>query len=693
MGRNYLLTIAIENYRTQDLLSTPVHYARKIAKVLRDQYGFQSENTIALENEKATQHKIINSIKELAGEFGRRKSEELEKHTGLQPEDTLLIYFSGHGRFRKKTGETFILPHEGIEAAPQTEAISYAELLPLLGDIRANNILMISDACFSGGILQGFENNFDPLSLDELGDDYTLSSRQALSSGGLEAVSDNGFRGHSAFCHFLLKVLTQNQKPDLPALLLSKRVENALGFNRSHQPKFGNMKAAGGEGGQFVFRLSESPKVESGTNPFKGLQAFGAFDAKYFGGRSKISDLIFSELQSRNLVGVIGASGSGKSSVAFAGVFPNIQSENPDRQIYHLRPGSDPIQSLFYAVNDGLFGARKIDRPHNYKKFAAAFNADFDALFHFFKGVSEARDGTPVLIVDQWEELFTLCDDESARAAFVGNILNASKKGAIKVLLTVRADFYEQLMQSPGAFFDELKPGLINLKAMNADELREAIEKPAAEVGTVFSDGLIDRLISDVEAETSQLPMLQFALSELWKNRDLKTDVIGFETYEELQGIQGLIERHADRVLVEELNQEEISVARFTLPALLYLGGYGNDVRMPEPLHHFSDTQQMVLRKLSSENCRIVTINRRETDDGATEYVELAHEELIRSWPTLVKWLQENIEFHKQRSQLKFQYQSFLNNNKNDDYLLPKGKSLEDAKYLINNCDNQYLMP
>lgn len=440
----------------------------------------------------------------------------------------------------------------------------------------------------------------------------------------------------------------------------------------------------------------EAITVAQHKNPYKGPKAFGIRDAKFFGGRKEEARLVFKQLQSHNLVGIIGASGSGKSSLAFAGVCPLIAKEQTDWEMLSLRIGEKPLESLFYALDQWLFPStdEKLDRPTRISAFENNLKQGDKALYHYLTGARQDTEKTPVLLLDQWEDLYTLCESQSDQNTFLQNLITAVENDAVRVLITVRADFYDQLLLSPPPFFERLKPNLIDLQPMKRCQLQEAIEKPTEGTGFKFADGLVGRLLKDVGPDQGHLPILQIALSELWANRDIGRNMVGFEVYEGFGGLQHIISTHANNVLENILSPEGRRIARLTLPSLVHLGGHGNDVKLPLPLLQFGPEQQNILRRLSEEDCRLLTIYRSVdtiNPEREIEYVELAHEELIRSWPVLRTWLDDNLEFHLQRSNLQASYKRYLNNNQDTDFLIPEGKRLDEARRLLNEYGRPYL--
>ncbi len=320
--------------------------------------------------------------------------------------------------------------------------------------------------------------------------------------------------------------------------------------------------------------------------PFRGLLAFGPEHRQFFFGREEVITELVSRLQANPVAALIGASGSGKSSVVGAGLIAALGNQ----QIVTLSPGAHPLKELEAASKDD------------------------------------------VLIVDQFEELFTLCADADERARFVDAIL--SRPG--KLVVALRADFYGEC-----AAFPELAKALARnhtlLGPMGADELRRAIEGPAEQVGMRFEPGAVDVILRDVTGEPGALPLLSHALLETWERRDGRT--LTLAGYQAAGGVQAAIARTADREF-EDLDETGRTIARRILVRLTQLGEGTEDTRRRAPRRElqFTDARpgevDEVLDRLVE--ARLVTIDE--------DTIEVAHEALIREWPRLREWLDEDRE-------------------------------------------------
>jgi hypothetical protein len=248
-----------------------------------------------------------------------------------------------------------------------------------------------------------------------------------------------------------------------------------------------------------------------------------------------------------------------------------------------------------------------------------------------------------LLFIDQFEEIFTLCKDPAERRTFVDNLLTAAQPdSATTAIITLRADFYHRCAE-----FDDLRMALANgqtysdgsswVKAMTQDELRAAIEKPAELGGWDFEPGLVDVMLKDVGHEPGALPLLSHALLETWNNRRCRT--MTFTGYYEAGGVKGAIATRADAEF-NDLTPDEQAVARNIFIRLTELGEGSEDTRRRVERDELlgadknAETVTNVLTKLGY--ARLITVDQDE--------VEVAHEALIREWPTLRNWLEDDRE-------------------------------------------------
>ena len=338
--------------------------------------------------------------------------------------------------------------------------------------------------------------------------------------------------------------------------------------------------------------------------PFKGLASFEVDDAEYFFGRERLIAELVARLVGAPLLGLVGPSGSGKSSVLRAGLMPALAGG--------VLPGSEEWEQVLM---------RPGEHPLNELNRAGA-------------GISD--DSRVVLAVDQFEETFTACADEQERAAFIASLVHAARdtRGRCIVVLAVRADHYERCAAYPD-LSSLLAANHVLVTSMRRDELREAVERPAARVGLRVEPELTDALVADVEGEPGALPLLSTALLELWQQRDGRR--LRHAAYEHTGGVRGAVARLAEDAY-GQLDAAQQVVARSTLVRLAAEGAGGAVERRRVPLAELeTDQREDVARVIELfTDRRLLTVT--------AGSVEVAHEALLREWPRLHGWIEQDRE-------------------------------------------------
>ncbi|MGW8317598.1 MAG: nSTAND1 domain-containing NTPase [Candidatus Promineifilaceae bacterium] len=397
--------------------------------------------------------------------------------------------------------------------------------------------------------------------------------------------------------------------------------------------------------------------------PYKGLQYFDRADTALFFGRERLTARLVARLRRADnplagrFLAVIGDSGSGKSSLVRAGLIPALEEGRP--LLGDLAPPADSSQWAIHLITPTAHPlealALSLTRDSESVSAAATLSDDLACeprclhlyasklLYDQARRSGKRQTGHIVIVVDQFEELFTLCNCPDERRAFVDNLLTAVlREGPTIVVIALRADFYAHC-----ARFEQLREALesqqVYIGPMNTEELRRAVTGPAEREGWDFEPGLVDFLLQEVEDEPGALPLLSHALLETWRRRQGRT--MTFAGYNASGGVRGAIAATADRVL-DALGQEQRAIARQIFLHLTELGEGAPDTRRRVRL---SDLQTAAKEPAAVEavlgilaDARLVTI----TEDS----VEVAHEVLIREWPTLHSWLDQNRDdLHLQR--------------------------------------------
>lgn len=354
--------------------------------------------------------------------------------------------------------------------------------------------------------------------------------------------------------------------------------------------------------------------------PYKGLAAFEAADSEYFFGRERHVAELVAKLVGSPFLGVVGASGSGKSSAIRAGLQPALAGgvlPGSDRWPQALlRPGEHPLTELGRALAAALPDAGlPTDDP------AAALGRSLDGL---------APDQRLVLVVDQFEEVFNATRDEVARQAFV-DLLTAERRG-LKVVVAMRADHYGHCAPYP-ELARLIGASQVLVGPLSRAELAAVIERPAQRVGLRVEPGLTETLLDDLGDEPGSLPLLSTALLELWQTRDHGR--LTLAAYHASGGVRGAVARLAEAAYAR-LGAERQSICRAIFLRLAGPGEGEGVVRRRVPLAEFDVERDGAMAGVIDvlTDARLLT-----TGDG---YVEVAHEALLREWPRVQGWLADD---------------------------------------------------
>ncbi|WP_287234779.1 WD40 repeat domain-containing protein [Microcystis sp. Msp_OC_L_20101000_S702] len=381
--------------------------------------------------------------------------------------------------------------------------------------------------------------------------------------------------------------------------------------------------------------------------PYRGLFHFGPGDAEYFFGRKSFIKTLFQATQTRNFIPLLGASGSGKSSVVFAGLVPKLQQEG-HWQFTHFRPGSDPFHALalalvpLYTTNlnetDCLAQARQL----------ANYLRDGDIpLADVFAQIKHNYPSERVLVIaDQFEELYTLCPDETIRRNFLDKLTTFPfERVGMMLVLTMRADFLGNAL-SYRPFADVLQNTDLKLGPMNREELTEVIEKPAQKLGVTFEAGLVERILDDVESEPGNLPLLEFALTELWQRR--QGQQLTHLAYTEIGQVQGALARHANEEY-DKLSEAQREQMRRIFIQLVRPGEGTEDTRRLATKAELGAVNWALVKQLA--DARLVVTSR--SEEAQVETVEVVHEALIRNWGELRGWMDTDRVFRAWQERLR----------------------------------------
>jgi energy-coupling factor transporter ATP-binding protein EcfA2 len=310
--------------------------------------------------------------------------------------------------------------------------------------------------------------------------------------------------------------------------------------------------------------------------PYRGLETFDEDHAEFFFGRERDIQRVTEKLKAARFLAVLGPSGSGKSSLVRAGVIPSLRRGalpgSKDWEIRVLRPSADPITALAAKI-------KTLNSEATMKSLCDDMLADPKTLH---REAALALTLKPqikqiVWVIDQFEEVFTLCAGEAERSQFLANILFASSipDGPCVTLLTMRADFYGKCAAYP-ELSARIAAQQFLVSPMDLEMLREAIEEPARRVGLQFQPGLVDAILQDVENQPGSLPLLEHALLELWNRRS--GTMLTLDGYQKSGGVEGAIAKTAEEIF-KSFTPDEQSIVRRIMLRLTQLGEGTEDTR------------------------------------------------------------------------------------------------------------------
>ncbi|NJO94900.1 MAG: ATP-binding protein [Pleurocapsa sp. CRU_1_2] len=400
------------------------------------------------------------------------------------------------------------------------------------------------------------------------------------------------------------------------------------------------------------------------NSPYRGLKRFNFKDRERFFGRDKLIARLFEAVNRSNLSLVLGASGSGKSSVVRAGLIPELKKSLESQTFYDFifTPNQDPFDSLYRCLLSE-------EKDYSFSKAEAeiALEAKVDTLS---KVISTLRkDGERWLIfVDQFEELFTICDDLDKRKNFISGLVQVAKSGNsfIKIVLAMRSDFLEQLSFYPDLGNIANQNNIHLVTEMYPDELRQAIEQPAAKHGVMFEKGLVEQIIQEVEGQKGYLPLLQYTLNLLWESEcqsrgadgrpNIEDRTLNKKNYAALEGIRGALQKRVSEIY-SNLNQDQQTATKQIFLKLVNIVS-NNSGRRAVSRRAYRDefvgeSVEKILNKFIEEKLLVssgeysspeeLQVNvSKHLKQSAT--VEIAHEILLSSWDELKHWLEEEKE-------------------------------------------------
>ncbi len=466
-------------------------------------------------------------VKRLIGTVTQKQLEDALQTLLLQQAERheVVIYYTGHGfplveSFGKK--RVYLAPSDcrvrvaDGQIGHQDLGIPLEGLNDLIQGTNLSRLVVLLECCYGGSLLENSLVRETMTAFTKT--DYFLiaACREFEQAYALKSQS------HSIFTTALPKGLDEkNDRGQVTTGTLFDFVAGQL-QNSGQEPFY----LGGGRSLTLVsYQTAASVPVKiDETNPYQGLLAFTPATAKFFFGRDRVVQDLVAALSRSNFVPLIGASGSGKSSVVRAGLIPRLE-ELGWRVLEPMTPGTERLETLRSQISSLYIG---------------------DVIESYVSGCRPLIPGDEpiLLVVDQFEEIFTLCRDLNERLQFIHLLLNLPESGRIKAVITMRADFVEACLANVA--LTQAQTNAVWLGAIAGADLEAAIVKPAAIQGMTLQARLLAQILQDVEAEENCLPLLEFALQQLW---DLRSGTeLTFAAYQKLDGVTGALNAHAEEI-------------------------------------------------------------------------------------------------------------------------------------------------
>jgi len=729
------LVVGVNTYQYLSGLQAPARDAEAIAQRLHSQGEFRVHRL----------PEIINSGQPQIGLKTPVTLRDLEaalislfKPKGANVPHTALFYFSGHGIQREAGIQEGYLAPSDSNPDVGFYGLSLFWLRRLLQESPVRQRIILLDCCHSGEFLNFLEA--DPGARPGTDRLFMAASRE------YEAAYESLDGTYSVFTQALLTGLDPQRSETgiVTNHSLTTSVNNAL-KGELQQPLFEN------SGSEIILTrgasLATAKKLPQPTDicPYRGLEFFDEAHAEYFFGREDLTDQLLDELRKGRFVAVVGASGSGKSSLVRAGLIWELRQgqkfSGSDRwRIKLLTPTHRPLKSLASAFVDlnvsDLERAEQLRRAEVFLQDGGAGLAQLvQASLLTEKGDSEGdrpssfkAEKRPhlLLVIDQFEEVFTLShgtQSEQERHQFfrcLTEVLQAAGD-CLSIVIVLRADFfgkcslYEKLAQ-------QIEQNMVIVTPLSYEQIKATIVQPAQKVGLTCEPNLVYTMLLDVIGAPGELPLLQYTLLELWQRRQIAADsdaaYLTLDAYTELGGVRGTLQKRATEIFYS-LSLEEQSVAKRIFLALTQLGEGTEDTRrrvFKAELVNSAFSRELVeqtLEKLVA--AKLVVTNQSEIwqSEGENfanvpltektqavasfaqagryqETIDVAHEALIRNWSLLRGWLDENREVLRRQRRIEQIAQEWNNAGqpKGVEYLLRGGRLIDAEDFLSHYSDD-----
>jgi WD40 repeat protein/energy-coupling factor transporter ATP-binding protein EcfA2 len=573
-----------------------------------------------------------------------------------------LIYFAGHGfevpgLGRRKKGylATSDCTSDG------RNAILFSDLNDLIRESSLSNLVLILDCCHAGSFLERTMLESTLTAFKEKKDYYLITACRDF-----ERAREG--EEHGIFTAAVLKGLQRNNA-DSEGTVTGDRL---FDFVQRELRQSGQEPIRTGTG-RSITLVSYQPQAKTVTAivderskivcPYQGLQAFTAMQREFFFGRKRIVETIKQKLEQQTFVPVIGASGSGKSSVVRAGLMPWLE-ECGWQILEPIKPGFEPLAAL-RRVFEPFFKRSRLD----IQTLHQLISQDATELSSVTKRLPS--DHKYLLVVDQFEEVFTICTDETERQRFIELITQVAEiqDSRLAVVTTMRADFLEPCLRYP-SLHHLIQSQAVFMPPLTGVDLRDAITEPAKRQGYAIEETLLLQILEEVGKEAGFLPLLEFSLTKLWEKRDQEQHLLTLEQYERLGGLTGTLNLHAERVYQfrdyeaespsEPRNEQEQEWIKRIFLRLVRTGEGEKDTRQRQlkanllAIAVVEQHQELLRELLDGEGGlvqgRLLVVGE---DEQNADWIDLVHEALIGGWQRFVGWRKKDRDLRRLSDRLR----------------------------------------
>jgi len=671
----YALVVGISHYESEyfESLTKAITDANAVANILKQDKRY---NNVEVLTGEVTGAKLVGALNTF-----------LQKQAG---KNEGLIYFTGHGftvvdiagktEGYLATSDCSVTIEDG-QAAAQKGALPLRSLNDLIHTSDLSNLVVLLDACYSGAFL---ERDLVEQSFKAFGShtDYYLITGCRSFEQGIAMKREQ----HSVFTGALVGGLSQDNADEYGKVTGDRLFDFIYRELRSSKQEPIRMGI-----GRSIVLLEFPSRTKAVTAildekgevicPYQGLQAFDRNQKEFFFGRKRLVETIKQNLDNSAFIPMIGASGSGKSSVVRAGLIPWLEEEGNWQILAPIKPGFEPLLEIRGAFKSFFRGKDE--------KQLKEFIEDEDKYPKGLVNIVERLPGAEqfLLVIDQFEEVFTVCPDEEERQRFIQLITQVAEifNCRLSVVTTMRADFLEPCLRYP-SLYQQIQKQAVFMPPLAGIDLRDAITEPARHQGYTIEEELVFRILEDVGKEPGFLPLLEFALTKLWQKRDQEKHLLTLEEYNKLGGLAGALDIHAEQVYhhrdfeidspIDKRKEKEQDWIKKIFLRLVRTGEQEKDTRQRQPkstlLAIAGDEQEALSELLEGEEGLVqgrLLVTGQDTQD-AEPWVDLAHEALIEGWHRLAKWRKENRDLRRLIDRLEDALREWKKDPKDDNLMM-----------------------